>query len=98
MATLGDPDRGRRPAAPRAQQEQQRERRSQQGNQEGPQSSPGLDGEPGRPTDKAAAGGLPDRGHPAAEDGARHSSAASRDDEDDGPVNTGGKPGPANTD
>ena len=94
MATLGDPDRGRRPTTPRARsQEEQGERRSQQGDQDGPQSSQGLDVEPGRPTDKASSQGMPDHGFH--EGAARRASASS---EDDVPVNTGGRPGADNTD
>jgi hypothetical protein len=94
MAPLGDPDRARRPASQRPpSQENQRQRRSQQGDQDGPQSSQGLDVEPGRPTDKASSQGMPD--HDFHEHAARRETAGG---EDDVPVNKGGKPGADNTD
>lgn len=82
-----DDEQPRNPSAPS-------ERRSQQGDQDGPQSSQGLDVEPGRPTDKASSQGMPDHGFH--EHAAKR--AASVDQDDDQPVNTGGRPGADNTD
>jgi hypothetical protein len=83
----------RRPDAVRT--SEQRERRAQQGDQEGPQSSQGLDIEPGTPTDKASSQGLPDHGFH--ELPAQRATGAGERDEDE-PVNTGGRAGADNTD
>jgi hypothetical protein len=98
MANLGDPDRARRPAAkPSEPQKSQaeRERVSQQGDQDGPQSSQGLDVEPGTPHDKASSQGMAD--HDFNEHAAQRA-AASGQSHGGAPVNTGGKPGADNTD
>jgi hypothetical protein len=98
MANLGDPDRARRPAAQRSQphnSQAQPERISQQGDQDGPQSSQGLDVEPGTPKDKASSQGMAD--HDFHEHAAQRATATARGN-DGAPVNTGGKPGADNTD
>ena len=62
----------------------------QQGDPEGPESSQGVDPEPGRPTDKVPKPTGADTKAPARE----RSSPAAGDDQ----VNTGGLPGPDNSD
>jgi hypothetical protein len=67
-----------------------KERRRQQGDAEGPESSQGVDPEPGRPTDKVPKPTGADTKSPARE----RSSPAAGDEQ----VNTGGLPGPDNSD